>query len=141
MRRVLLIGSGLLGASAVGLGAFGAHGLEALIASAPDLTQRLGWWHTAVAYHLPHAGMLAVCAALYPAPCSASCPTPPNSNTRGRLWLSAGGFVLGVVLFCGTLYAMALGAPRWFGAITPIGGLSLIVGWLALAAVGVKGSP
>jgi uncharacterized membrane protein YgdD (TMEM256/DUF423 family) len=40
---------------------------------------------------------------------------------------------VGVALFSGTLYAMALGAPRWLGAITPLGGLSLIVGWLALA--------
>ena len=43
--------------------------------------------------------------------------------------------VVGAVIFAGTLYAMALGAPRWFGAITPIGGVSLLAGW-ALTALG-----
>jgi uncharacterized membrane protein YgdD (TMEM256/DUF423 family) len=43
-------------------------------------------------------------------------------------WLQAG-----IVIFSGSLYAMALGAPRWFGAITPIGGLAFIIGWLWLA--------
>jgi uncharacterized membrane protein YgdD (TMEM256/DUF423 family) len=41
-------------------------------------------------------------------------------------------FVLGLVIFCGSLYALALGAPRWFGAITPVGGVAFIVGWIAL---------
>jgi uncharacterized membrane protein YgdD (TMEM256/DUF423 family) len=41
-------------------------------------------------------------------------------------------FTAGIVIFAGTLYAMALGGPRWLGAVTPIGGVSLIVGWLAL---------
>jgi uncharacterized membrane protein YgdD (TMEM256/DUF423 family) len=50
----------------------------------------------------------------------------------GRVW--AWRFFLGgIAVFSGTLYAMALGAPRWFGAITPIGGVFLIAGWLALA--------
>lgn len=42
-------------------------------------------------------------------------------------------FVIGAAIFAGTLYAMAFGAPRWFGAITPIGGTLLIIGWLWLA--------
>ena len=41
--------------------------------------------------------------------------------------------MVGCLIFCGTLYAMALGAPRWFGAITPLGGVSLMMGWLGLA--------
>ena len=122
MDRTFLIASGLLGAAAVGLGAYGAHGLEALIDGAPEAAKRLGWWRTGVSYHLPHAVMLAVCATL-------TARRPSKAVT-----LAAVGFTLGVLLFSGSLYAMTLGAPRWLGAITPLGGLSLIVGWLGLAA-------
>ena len=52
----------------------------------------------------------------------------PASTALTAGWL----FVVGVVIFCGTVYALAFGSPRWFGAITPIGGLSLIIGWLLL---------
>ena len=57
-----------------------------------------------------------------------------------RATLAAPLFLAGMVLFSGSLYAMALGAPRWFGAITPLGGLAFIVGWavLAWAATGVR---
>ena len=48
------------------------------------------------------------------------------------------GFTLGVLLFSGSLYAMALGAPRWFGAITPLGGTAFLLGWLALAIHGAS---
>jgi len=48
------------------------------------------------------------------------------------------GYVVGVLLFSGTLYAMALGAPRWLGAVTPLGGLSLIVAWLAVAVAALR---
>ncbi|MEZ4340931.1 MAG: DUF423 domain-containing protein [Sandaracinaceae bacterium] len=121
MERFFLIAGALLGALAVGLGAYGAHGLEGLLEGAPDAARRLAWWRTAVAYHLPHAGMLVVTALVH-------------ARWPGRAPVVAAiGFVVGVALFAGTLYAMSLGAPRWLGAITPLGGLSLIVGWLALA--------
>ncbi|WP_243039735.1 DUF423 domain-containing protein [Dyella sedimenti] len=103
---------GLAGASAVMLGAFGAHALrDVLDARGTEL------WHTAVSYHFWHA--LALVLAVSAAP------------GRARRVASAC-FALGIVVFCGTLYALALGAPRWVGAITPVGGVSFIVGWLAL---------
>ena len=122
MARYLLVAGGLLGAAAVGLGAFGAHGLEAYLEHAPEAAKRLGWWKTAAGYQLPHAVCLVVAAAL------------ANRRPSKALTVAGGAFVLGILLFSGSLYAMTLGAPRWFGAITPLGGLSLIVGWLALAA-------
>jgi uncharacterized membrane protein YgdD (TMEM256/DUF423 family) len=110
--------SALTGCLAVALGAFGAHGLEKMLAGlAPEqAAKQLDWWKTAVAYHLPHA--VAMLAVAFVAPL--------------RTW-SWSLFLGGIVLFSGTLYAMALGAPRWLGAITPIGGILLIAGWLALA--------
>lgn len=103
---------GLAGASAVLLGAFGAHALrDVLDARGSEL------WHTAVSYHLWHA--LALVAAVFA--------TPGRSR---RVALAA--FPLGIVVFSGSLYALALGAPRWLGAITPLGGVAFIVGWLAL---------
>lgn len=81
-----------------------------------------GWWETATLYLLVHAvTVFAV-------------------SLSGRTGLfSTGGWamIIGAVIFSGTLYTMALGAPRWFGAITPIGGLGLLAGWalFALAAL------
>lgn len=121
MERTLLVTGAILGALAVGLGAYGAHGLEALLEGAPEAAKRLGWWQTAVSYHLPHAAMIVVCALV-------------RARGPGRAPVVAGvAFAAGILLFSGTLYAMTLGAPRWLGAITPLGGLSLIAGWLALA--------
>lgn len=82
----------------------------------------LAIWNTGVQYHLWHAlGLIAV------GLCAAIVPDAP--------WLRAAGVLLlaGIVLFSGSLYALALGAPKGFGALTPIGGISLILGWLALA--------
>ena len=105
-----LVTAGLLGATAVALGAFGAHGLKDQLALIPEAA---GWWQTATFYLLTHA--LAVGA------------VPSTSAWPARLW-AAGAFIFAV-----TLYAMALGAPRWLGAVTPLGGTLLIAGWLALA--------
>jgi len=100
---------GLLG---VGLGAFGAHGLRA------D-AQGLGWWEIAARYQLVHALALVLLGLLQH--------HRPGGDPVG--W----SFLLGSALFSGTLYAMALGAPRWLGAVTPIGGLAMMLGWLLLA--------
>jgi uncharacterized membrane protein YgdD (TMEM256/DUF423 family) len=81
----------------------------------------LATWNTGVQYHLWHAlGMIAVGLS------AAIVPEGP--------WLRAAGALLlaGILLFSGSLYALALGAPRALGALTPIGGLSLMLGWLAL---------
>lgn len=109
--------SAFMGFLAVALGAFGAHGLEKMLAQLPaaEAAKKLEWWKTAVAYHLPHAVVMLVIAMVVPF----------------RVWawrLMLGG----ILLFSGTLYAMALGAPRWFGAITPFGGGLLLAGWLMM---------
>ncbi len=103
-------------AVAVMLGAFGAHGLKARLSS-----EQLGWWHTATEYFFYHALGLLVIGALIR--------VLPTLELR----LPASLMQIGIIIFCGSLYAMALGAPRWFGAITPIGGLAFILGWLLLA--------
>jgi uncharacterized membrane protein YgdD (TMEM256/DUF423 family) len=103
---------GLAGASAVILGAFGAHALRGVLDE-----RGAELWHTAVSYHFWHALALAFAAAA----------------TTGRASRAAMvAYAAGIVIFCGSLYALALGAPRWFGAITPLGGVAFIVGWIAL---------
>ena len=101
-------------ALAVGLGAFGAHGLKT-IANA----EQMAWWHTATLYLLVHAVGLLLVGLLIRF----------NYATQATAWL----LQLGVIIFAGSLYAMTLGAPRWFGAITPIGGVLMIAGWIWLA--------
>ncbi|TPG05509.1 DUF423 domain-containing protein [Rhodanobacter glycinis] len=104
--------AGLAGASAVLLGAFGTHALQGVLdASHSEL------WHTAVNYHVWHALALALVVGL-------------GCGRSGRF--AAAAFAIGIVLFSGSLYALALGAPRWTGIITPFGGLALIAGWIAL---------
>ena len=109
--NLLLVLAALSGAVAVGAGAFGAHGASGVAAE---------WLKTGGQYQLIHA--VAALVAM-------------RMEARGPGWL----FVIGAAIFAGTLYAMALGAPRWFGAITPIGGALLIGGWLWLAWTGVRG--
>jgi len=109
-------------ALAVMTGAFGAHALKARLSA-----EALGWWQTAVSYHLWHAlGLLALGVLLRITVTQPALPVQ-GINTSATL------LQVGIVIFSGSLYAMALGAPRWFGAITPIGGLALIAGWLWLA--------
>lgn len=99
------------------LGAFGAHGLKARVGA-----EQLAWWHTGVQYHAWHAlGLLGIGLLLLQ--------QPALNSARTAAWL----LQLGIVIFSGSLYAMTLGAPRWFGAITPLGGLALIAGWAVLA--------
>lgn len=110
----------LLGFLTVALGAFGAHALDGRLDA-----QGMEWWHTATLYGLPHA------AAAFAA----------GLSGRGGLMKTGGWLmVIGVAIFAGTLYAMALGAPRWFGAITPLGGVSMLAGWALAAAISFKRS-
>ncbi|XID74177.1 DUF423 domain-containing protein [Alkanindiges sp. WGS2144] len=105
-------------ALAVCLGAFGAHGLKSRATA-----EQLVWWHTATEYFFYHAlGLLAVGILIKLLP-SVSFKLPASL------------LQLGIIIFCGSLYLMALGAPRWFGAITPLGGLAMIMGWLSLAVL------
>ncbi|MGN6268743.1 MAG: DUF423 domain-containing protein [Sphingomonas sp.] len=102
--------AGLSGAIAVGAGAFGAHGASGEAAE---------WLKTGGHYQLIHA--VAALLAL-------------QLGARGPAWL----FLAGGAVFAGTLYLMAIGAPRWLGAVTPIGGAALIAGWLWLAWSGLR---
>ncbi|MDO5651924.1 MAG: DUF423 domain-containing protein [Moraxella sp.] len=103
----------------VGLGAFGAHGLKKF---ADDYA--IAIWHTATLYLLIHAVGLIVVGAIS----QFDTTTIASRLTKTALLLQAG-----IVLFSGSLYAIALGAPKWLGAITPIGGISFIIAWLSLA--------
>lgn len=107
MRRVAAI----LGALAVAAGAFGAHALEGRVT--PD---RLDTWHTAATYHLLHAVAL-LALGLAPAP----------RRLTSML------FVCGILIFSGSLYTLVLLDMPILGAITPLGGLCFIAGWLSLA--------
>ena len=102
--------AGLMGATAVALGAFGAHGLKQTLQQNPDA---IAWWNTATQYLLIHA--IAVGAI--------------KATRSVYLWL------IGSFIFSSTLYVMALGAPKWLGAITPIGCSLLIGGWVLLIFV------
>ena len=106
-------------AIAVGLGAFGAHGLKNIAS-----TEQLAWWHTATLYLLVHAISLLIIGLLIRL----------NYATQTSAWL----LQIGVIIFAGSLYSMALGAPRWFGAITPIGGVLMIASWLWLAVTALR---
>ncbi|WP_197708897.1 DUF423 domain-containing protein [Psychrobacter sp. YP14] len=106
-------------AMAVALGAFGAHGIKA-IASA----EQLAWWHTGAQYLFYHAlGLLLVGLLI-----------KLGYTTQTTAWL----IQIGIIIFAGSLFAMTLGAPRWFGAITPIGGSLMIIGWVWLAITAFK---
>lgn len=112
-----LLSASLLGALGVALGAFGAHGLRARVS-----VERLAVWQTATEYHLVHVlALLGVAIWWRLAP-----------GTPG-LMLAGWGFTLGILIFSGSLYALVLSDLRWLGAITPLGGLLLIAGWLGLA--------
>ena len=106
----------LLGAVAVAAGAFGAHALRDRMEPAAINT-----FETAVRYQLVHTIALIVAA-------------QRKAQHPSRAASLAGGlFLAGILLFSGSLYALAFGAPRMVGAITPLGGLAFIAGWVALA--------
>ena len=105
------------GATGVALGAFGAHGLKSILAA----NESLEVWRTASSYHLLHAVVLLWLAGLHP------------KYSKSFLFLS-----LGILIFSGSLYALALTNVRILGAITPLGGLMLILGWSALLFTGSK---
>lgn len=104
--------SAIIGCLAVVLGAFGAHGLEETL----EANDRLATWDTAVFYHFIHAVMLWIVA-------------DRAKVHRGAWWC----FFIGILIFSGTLYTLSLTNIRWLGAVTPIGGVSLITGWAMLA--------
>ncbi|AQR75594.1 DUF423 domain-containing protein [Sphingomonas sp. LM7] len=107
---MVTIFAALSGALAVAAGAFGAHGVDG---------QAAEWLRTGGQYQLIHAVAALVAVRM---------------GAKGPAWL----FVGGAAVFAGTLYLMALGLPRWLGAVTPIGGVGMILGWLWLAVVAAR---
>ena len=97
--------AGVLGFTGVALGAFGAHGLKNILATHD--TESI--WQTAVLYHLIHA-----VASLW-----------ASERRPSSVWL----WTIGVTVFSGSLYILAVTNIRWLGAVTPVGGLLLLAGW------------
>lgn len=126
-RQIILFAS-LCGASGVALGALGAHGLESFLTDreyGPELVEkRLQQFDTGVRYHLIHAVALLGLAGW-------STDESNGGNSKIKRWVGRL-FVVGILLFSGSLYALVLSNQTKFGMITPIGGLSWIVGWLCL---------
>lgn len=109
----------ILGACGVAIGAFGAHALRPIL----ELTGRLATWDTGMFYFWIHTLALFTIQFAY----------RPTDDSDGRhiaqvsiIW------IVSILLFSGSLFALALGAPGFIGAITPIGGVGFIVGWLLL---------
>ncbi len=125
MHRTFLTLAAVLGCTAVGFGAFGAHGLTGRLQALPDGALRMEWWKTAALYHLTHALALALAAGLV------------GETRAGKFACVA--FLCGVVLFSGSLYTMTLTGIRVLGAVTPLGGLALMLGWAALAVAAYRG--
>ena len=123
--RSALVAAGVFGATGVAVGAFGAHALRAVLAER-GMTNA---WETAVRYHLLHAVTLLAIAVWM----GQSAP----GSTRVIAW-AARSWILGIVLFSGSLYGLALGGPRWLGPITPLGGVCLMAGWILLIAAALS---
>ncbi len=112
----LSLGS-LLALAAVALGAFGAHGLKARLT--PDL---LAIWQTAAQYHFYHSlGLLLVGFAFFH--------LPDGALLRASGWL----MVVGIALFSGSLYVLAITGEKWLGAVAPVGGTAFLLAWGAFA--------
>ena len=123
MAKFFITLASLSGMLAVVLGAFGAHALKDRLDE-----YALGIFETAVQYHFYHSfrttggtGVIALS-------------QPQTAMLKSSGWL----FLLGIVVFCGSLYLLSVTGVRWLGAITPLGGLAFIGGWACLAATGWK---
>lgn len=116
MQRTVAIG-GVLGAVGVAAGALGAHALRDRLGPAAEV------WHTAVLYNLVHAVALVALT---------------RSEGGRSAAIVAALWAVGVVLFSGSLYALALGGPPVLGPVTPVGGVCLIAGWLVLAVTALR---
>jgi uncharacterized membrane protein YgdD (TMEM256/DUF423 family) len=120
--QTILLTAGILGALAVGLGAFGAHSLEPMLRA----TGRLDTYETAVKYHFYHTLLLLFIALIG---------LNINQSYRKAAYIF---ITSGILLFSGSLYILCLTGITWLGAVTPLGGVALIAGWLALGIGGYK---
>ena len=122
MERLFFIFGAAFGLLGVALGAFGAHALKETLA--PDM---LANFETGVRYQMYHAmALLAVAWAVT---------RWPGGLTTAAGWL----FVAGIVIFSGSLYLLSITGVRWLGAITPIGGVAMIAGWVCLIVAALRG--
>jgi len=122
MAKLFITLASLSGMLAVLLGAFGAHALKGRLDA-----YALGVFETAVQYHFYHSLALLAVGVL-------ALQHPHAALLRSSGWL----FLLGIVIFSGSLYLLGISGARWLGAVTPIGGLAFIAGWACLAAAGWK---
>ena len=132
-RRWIAIGA-VFGALSVALGAYGAHGLADLLESlgyaGDDLAHRLDIYDTAIQYQMLHAAALVVVGLAL-------------EHRQSAWWrIAAWAFLAGILVFSGLLKVLAFAGPQWswLGAVVPIGGLSMIAGWVALAIGACKNS-
>lgn len=125
MHKLFLIVGGIAMALAVGLGAFGAHGLKKILSE-----EMIDIFQTGVTYHFYHAlGLLAVgLAARF---------IPDSALLSWSGWL----MLAGILIFSGSLYILSIGNIRWLGAVTPIGGLCFIASWILFVAAVWKSLP
>jgi uncharacterized membrane protein YgdD (TMEM256/DUF423 family) len=108
----------VLGFLGVGVGAFGAHGLKGRL----DALGTAATYQTGVQYHMYHALALLAIGVMWG-------PFQPSRSGTVAAWA----FVVGVALFSGSLYVLAVSGIKWLGAVTPFGGVAFLVGWAALA--------
>jgi uncharacterized membrane protein YgdD (TMEM256/DUF423 family) len=126
MERLFLMLAGVNGFLGVALGAFGAHGLRNSLANVADGARRLEVWETAAHYQLVHALALGLVAYL-------------GTRTQGSIATVTGYlFQAGIVIFSGSLYALSLTGVRVLGAITPLGGLCFLAGWVGVVIAASK---
>jgi uncharacterized membrane protein YgdD (TMEM256/DUF423 family) len=126
MDRRFIFLTAILGFTGVALGAFGAHALKNAVAGLVDGPQRLAWWETGARYHLSHALAVGLVGLV-----------STKTSSRWSGWATAS-FTSGIVLFSGSLYVMAFTGLRVLGAITPLGGLCFLGGWVLFALTASK---
>ncbi len=115
--------SALSGSSAVILGAMGAHALKERLTAAGNLEA----WKTASLYHIVHAvALFAVLIAAQHANAQGDTKAVQAWRRVAIIWL------VGVIFFSGSIYALSLGGPSWLGPVTPLGGILLIAGWVLI---------
>ena len=119
---VFLLAAAINGLLVVALGAFGAHALEAMLTPAAMST-----WQTGVQYQMFHTVGLVVVYLLQ------------GRNAHSHAHYAGYAFIVGILLFSGSLYVLALSGLRWLGLLTPLGGLAFIAGWFLLARECRKG--
>lgn len=124
MRRTFIAWGSVLMALSVAIGAFGAHMLEGKISA-----DELAVYETGVHYHMIHGIAVLIAGILSGA----------LGESRKLFWAGTL-FIAGVIIFSGSLYVLSISGIKWLGAITPIGGVSFIVGWIMLLSAALSRS-